>query len=75
MLKTRFCQINVFAQDGLHKRLSLRALMMCGNCGTRTSPSSIMLCVITLTAFMSLWISNGPSHHIHDDAHSRGIKV
>ena len=40
-------------ESGLHKRLALRALMMSG-----TSPSSIMLGFMTLTAFMSMWISN-----------------
>ena len=40
-------------ESGLHKRLALRALMMCG-----TSPSSIMMGFMILTAFMSMWISN-----------------
>ena len=38
---------------GLHKRLALRALMMSG-----TSPASIMLGFMCVTAFMSMWISN-----------------
>ena len=40
-------------ESGLHKRLALRALMMCG-----TSPSAIMMGFMILTAFMSMWISN-----------------
>ena len=47
---------NAIEISGLHERLSLKFLLLFGS-----NPKWIMLGFMTITAFMSLWISNAAS--------------